>query len=169
MKLIFDKKDIIKGAIVYPIGDTIATLILGEFNWIRFFGILVVGATLYAFEVPNYFRWIEMKTKQLVGTKKTMAKTLLAIAFFNPLWIFRHLFFIKLFTGKLAIVNDTGISLNSLWHIALQSFLAGAVISFIANYIIQNKIKLEGRFLASAIFSGLMAIFYAFSEVLFAN
>ena len=167
MALIFDKKDIIKGAVVYTIGDTIATLVLGEFNWMRFFGVMFIGATLYAFEVPNYFRWIEKITKQLVGTKKTLIKTLLAIVFFNPLWIFRHLFFIKLFTGQLACINGTGITISNLWHIALQSFLAGAVISFIANYIIQNKIKLEGRFLASAIFSGLMAIFYAFSEVMF--
>jgi len=170
MNWIFTKQDIVKGAIVYTLGDTIATLILGEFNWIRFFGIMFIGATLYAFEVPNYFKWIENKTKQLVGTKRTLTKTFLAIAFFNPLWIARHLFFIKLFTNQLSFINPTNpksISLGNLWHIALQSFIAGAVISFIANYMIQNKIKLEGRFLASAIFSGLMAIFYAFSETLF--
>jgi hypothetical protein len=170
MSWIFTKQDIVKGAIVYTLGDTIATLILGEFNWVRFFGIMFIGATLYAFEVPNYFKWIEEKTKNLLGTKRTMAKTFLAITFFNPLWIARHIFFIKLFTGQLAFLNQNNpnaLTMASLWHIALQSFLAGAIISFIANYIIQNKIKLEGRFLASAIFSGLMAIFYAFSETLF--
>jgi len=170
MNWIFTKQDIVKGAIVYTLGDTIATLILGEFNWIRFFGIMFIGAILYAFEVPNYFKWIEEKTKNLLGTKRTLAKTLLAIAFFNPLWIARHIFFIKLFMGQMAFMNPNNpnaLTMGSLWHIALQSFIAGALVSFIANYIIQNKIKLEGRFLASAIFSGLMAIFYAFSESLF--
>ncbi len=168
MNFIFTKQDAIKGAIVYPLGDTIATLILGEFSWIRFFGIMLIGATIYAFEVPNYFRWIDTKTKHILGLKKTLIKTLLAIAYFNPLWIARHLFFIKLFTGQLALFHaNDGMTLQTLWSIALQSFWAGAVLSFIANFIIQNKIKLSGRFLASAIFSGLMAIFYAFSETLF--
>ncbi|WP_217701394.1 hypothetical protein [Tenacibaculum aiptasiae] len=90
-----------------------------------------------------------------------MAKTGLAIAYFNPLWIFRHLAFIKLFTGNYDLIN------SQLLIIACWSFLANIPISFIANYLIQNKIRLDWRFMASAIFSALMAIYYALSETIF--
>ena len=122
---------------------------------------VLIGATLYAFEIPNYFSWIVKKTNTLSGLKLTLTKTTLAIAYFNPLWIARHLFFIKLFSGNLNDIN------MHLLVIALWSFLANIPISFIANYIIQNKIHLNWRFLASAIFSALMAIYYALSETIF--
>ncbi len=129
--------------------------------WSRLIGMLFIGATVYAFEIPNYFYWIEKKTINLSGISKTLAKTALAILYFNPLWITRHLFFIKLFSGNLQEVS------NNLLIIALWSFLVNIPISFIANYIIQNKFKIKWRFIASAIFSGLMAIYYAFSENIF--
>lgn len=122
---------------------------------------MLIGATVYAFEVPNYFAWIDERTASLNGIKKTLAKTGLAIAYFNPLWIFRHLAFIKLFSGNYAQIN------SHLLTIALWSFLANIPISFIANFIIQNKIRLDWRFVASAIFSALMAIYYALSETIF--
>ncbi|MFK5959368.1 MAG: hypothetical protein QM495_10950 [Lutibacter sp.] len=122
---------------------------------------VLIGATLYAFEIPNYFNWIVYKTTNLKGLKLTLTKTTLAIAYFNPLWIARHLFFIKLFSGNLNAINI------HLLEIACWSFLANIPISFIANYLIQNKIHLNWRFLASAIFSALMAIYYALSETIF--
>ncbi len=129
--------------------------------WSRLFGMLFIGATVYAFEIPNYFYWIEKKTINLSGISKTLAKTALAILYFNPLWIARHLFFIKLFSGNLQEVS------SNLLIISLWSFLVNIPISFIANYIIQNKFHFKWRFIASAIFSGLMAIYYAFSENIF--
>ena len=122
---------------------------------------MLVGATIYAFEIPNYFNWIDKKTIQLSGIKKTLSKTGLAIAYFNPLWIFRHLAFIKLFSGNFNDINF------NLLEIAFLSFLVNIPISFVANYIIQNNIKLNWRFLASAIFSAIMAIYYALSETIF--
>ncbi len=122
---------------------------------------MLIGATVYAFEIPNYFAWIDKKTSSISGIKKTLAKTGLAILYFNPLWIFRHLAFIKLFTGNYDQINI------SLMQIAILSFVVNIPISFIANYLIQNKIKLNWRFLASAIFSALMAIYYALSETIF--
>jgi len=124
-------------------------------------GMVFVGATVYALEIPNYFDWIVKKTKHFIGLKATLAKTGLAILYFNPIWIARHLLFIKFFSGHLDAIG---------WHlleIAFWSFLANILISFIANYIIQNRIKLKWRFLASAIFSAVMAIYYALSETLF--
>lgn len=122
---------------------------------------VIVGATIYAFEIPNYFAWIDKRTLSLIGIKKTLAKTGLAIAYFNPLWIFRHLAFIKLFSGNYTQIN------SNLMIIAFWSFLVNIPISFLANYLIQNKAKLEWRFMASAIFSAIMAIYYALSETIF--
>lgn len=124
-------------------------------------GMLLIGATIYAFEIPNYFTWIDQKTVSLNGFKKTLAKTSLAIAYFNPLWIFRHLVFIKLFSGNYAQINI------QLFLIAVWSFIANIPISLVANFIIQNKIRLDWRFMASAIFSAAMAIYYALSETIF--
>lgn len=160
-KLLYTRSNIIRGAIIYSAGDTIAALLLEEFSWYRLLGMIFIGATIYAFEIPNYFNWIERKTKGFSNHKLTMAKTSLAIAYFNPIWIFRHLVFIKLFTANLSQIDV------ALFQIACWSFLVNIPISFIANYAIQNKVHLDWRFLASAIFSAIMAIYYALSETIF--
>ena len=160
-RLSYTRPNIIRGAIIYSAGDTLAALLLNEFSWYRLLGMVCIGATIYAFEIPNYFNWIDKKTKDFPNYKLTLAKTGLAIAYFNPLWIFRHLVFIKLFTGNLDQIDV------SLFQIALWSFLVNIPISFIANYLIQNKVRLNWRFLASAIFSAIMAIYYALSETIF--
>lgn len=157
----YKKQNILKGALIYSAGDTIAALLLDEFSWMRLLGMVLIGATFYAFEIPNYFDWIVKKTKDLKGIKATLTKTVLAILYFNPLWIARHLLFIKLFSGQFEEIGF------NLLQIAFWSFLVNIPISFIANYIIQNRFKLKWRFLGSAIFSAIMAIYYALSETLF--
>ncbi|MDC1162413.1 hypothetical protein OAT18_03115 [Tenacibaculum sp.] len=122
---------------------------------------VLIGATIYAFEIPNYFAWIDKKTIKLNGIEKAFTKMGLAVAYFNPIWIFRHLAFIKLFSGNYEQIN------SNLFIIACWSFLVNIPISFIGNYFIQNKIHLDWRFIASAIFSALMAIYYALSETIF--
>ncbi len=121
----------------------------------------MIGATIYAFEIPNYFAWIDKKTTNFNGVKKTLVKTGLAIAYFNPLWIFRHLALIKLFSGNYEQINA------HLLTIALLSFVVNIPISFAANFMIQNKIRLDWRFMVSALFSAIMAIYYALSETIF--
>lgn len=160
-KLHYKTSNILKGALIYSAGDTVAALLLNEFSIYRLLGMMLVGATVYAFEIPNYFDWIVRKTEHLTGIKATLTKTGLAILYFNPLWIARHLLFIKLFSGQFQDVNF------GLLKIAFWSFLANILISFVANYIIQNRFKMKWRFLGSAIFSALMAIYYALSETLF--
>jgi len=159
--LVYSKNNIIKGALIYSVGDSIAALILHEFSLTRLLGMMFIGATFYAFEIPNYFKWIETKTQNLKGFTYLLSKTGLAIAYFNPLWIARHLFFIKLFSGQFNALNW------NILNIALISFAVNIPISFFANFIIQTKTPLKWRFLASAIFSALMAIYYALSETLF--
>jgi len=136
-------------------------LLLDEFALSRLLGMMFIGATFYAFEIPNYFDWIVKRTQALKGIKATLTKTLLAIVYFNPLWIARHLLFIKLFSGQLHAINF------NLLEIAFWSFLVNIPISFIANYIIQNRFKLQWRFIGSAVFSAIMAIYYALSETIF--
>ncbi|WP_218845001.1 hypothetical protein [Winogradskyella pacifica] len=122
---------------------------------------MFIGATFYAFEIPNYFDWIVKTTQFRKGTKATLSKTILAIAYFNPLWIARHLLFIKLFSGQVEAIGF------NLLEIAFWSFLVNIPISFMANYIIQNRFRQKWRFLGSAVFSALMAIYYALSETIF--
>jgi len=161
LKLEYTKQNIIKGALIYSAGDAVASLLIDEFSWVRVIGMMCIGATLYAFEIPNYFKWIDSKTNHYAGTKLWLSKTILAILYFNPLWIIRHLFFIKLFSVCYAQIEI------DIFRIGLYSFIVNIPISFIANFIIQNKIKLSYRFMSSAIFSALMAIYYALSLVLF--
>ncbi len=158
MSFIYRRSDIIRGGLIYTIGDAIAALIAQEFLWIRVLGILIIGATVYAFEIPNYFRWIDKQTQGKTGWKASLKRTLLAMLYFNPLWIARHILFIKLITGA---YDEIGWGLLMVGTI---SFLVNVPISLVANYLIQNKVGLKHRFLASAIFSGLMAIYYSLSD-----
>ncbi|AUC75194.1 hypothetical protein CW732_05690 [Olleya sp. Bg11-27] len=161
MALHYKTQNILKGALIYSAGDTIAALIVDEFYWHRLLGMAFVGATFYAFEIPNYFDWIVKKTKDLKGARAVLSKTGLAIAYFNPLWVARHLLFIKLFSAQF---NAIGFNLI---QIAFWSFLVNIPISFLANYLIQNRFKLKWRFLGSAIYSAIMAIYYALGETIF--
>ena len=160
-RLRYDKKDIIKGALVYPVGDTIAMLISGNFSITRLLGVLLIGSTVYAFEIPNYFRWINLRFTQKKTASSSFKRAALAQLYFNPLWIARHLLFINLFSQKW---DSVGLHLLPA---ALLSFICLFPISFSVNYLIQQKLKLRWRFLGSAIFSGLTAIYYALSEVIF--
>ena len=157
----YSKQNILRGAIIYASGDTIAALILNEFSLMRLLGMVFIGATVYAFEIPNYFAWIETKTKNFTGLKQKFSKTSLAILYFNPLWISRHLLFIMLMSGHLQELSWDLVRIGSL------SFLVNIPISIVANYIIQNIIHLKWRFFSSAAFSALMAIYYALSIVIF--
>jgi len=157
----YTKNNILKGALIYSAGDTIAAVLLDEFSIYRLLGMVLIGATVYAFEIPNYFSWIDTKTTNYKGVKRTLVKTGLAIAYFNPLWIFRHLAFIKLFSGNYQQIN------TELMYIAVLSFLVNIPISFVANYLIQNEVRLNWRFVVSALFSAIMAIYYALSETIF--
>ena len=161
MKWKYSGINVLRGAVIYTCGDSIAALLLGEFQWSRLLGLGLVGATFYAFEIPNYFNWIEKKVAEGKGLKASLCKTALAMLYFNPVWIARHLFFIELFSGRVEDISW------GLMRAALFSFLANIPISLLGNYFIQNVIRLRWRFLASAVFSALMAIYYAVSRVLF--
>ncbi len=139
-----------------------AALITNEFALSRTLGMMMVGSTLYALEIPNYFRWIDRRSSNQTGWALALRRTLLALAYFNPLWIARHLFFIKVFSAQWAVITP------QIFVVGTYSFLANIPIAFLANYMIQNKLPYDWRFTGSALFSAAMAIYYALSEVFFA-
>ena len=149
------------GGIIYMTGDTIAAFLNHEADLWRSIGIFAVGSTLYAFEIKTYFRWIDKKVNVFGGLKRIWIKTCLALLYFNPLWIARHLCIVFLVSGKGDQITV------SLLQTALTAFLVNIPFSIIANYLIQNKTALEYRFWASALFSGVMAIYYSMSSVWF--
>ncbi len=161
MTLEYKTSNIIRGSLIYMVGDTTAALLSDEFSWLRLAGILLIGATFYAFEIPNYFKWIDKKVSHSGTLKSKLLRASLAMLYFNPLWIARHILFIKLFMGQYNQISWGLISIGVL------SFLVNIPVSLGANYLIQNKITSEKRFIASAIFSGLMAVYYSLSSIWF--
>ncbi len=159
--LSFKWKASLTGALIYLTGDSIAALITEQFTVWRALGIVLVGASFYAFEIQSYFAWIERKMQNIPDQKRKFYKTFLALVYFNPLWIARHMVFIALFSGKISDV-DTQV----LW-LALTGFVYNIPVSILANYLIQNVVPLHWRFPASASFSGLMAIYYSLIPMLF--
>jgi hypothetical protein len=157
----YTRQNILRGLVIYSAGDSVAALILGELSLYRMLGIMFVGSAVYALEIPHYFGWIDRRFAQSQNLRTSIARAGLAILYFNPLWIARHLFFIKLFSG---LWQEIGWNLLAL---GLWSFLANIPISGIANYLIQNQLPLKWRFFGSATFSAMMAIYYALSERIF--
>ena len=155
MKFDYTRANVLRGFLIYATGDTLAALLQNQFSFSRMAGMMLLGATLYAFEIPNYFKWIDTKLENKPTLWNSLQRTGLSLLYFSPLWVFRHLIFIKLFSGKLDEISW------DLLRVASVSFLVNLPISFSANYLIQNKVPLRHRFMASALFSAVMAVYYA--------
>ncbi len=161
MKFRYRTSDVLRGVLIYAIGDTIASIILSDFSLVRMMGMMFIGGTVYAFEIPNWFRWIDAKTAGTIGPGGSLSRAGLAILYFNPLWIARHLLFIQILEGSWSSINW------NLLRLGLYAFIANVPVAFAANYVIQNRVSLKWRFFASAVFSSLMAIYYALSQIIF--
>jgi len=147
----------LQGALIFAIGDTIASVLQHQFSWTQLLGVFVISGTLYAWETPLAFRWIDRTVKGRTGVVAGLTRAFLALVYFNPIWIARHMLFLLLFSGRWEEIG---------WHlllIATKSWAASVPVSMLANYIIQNKIKMRRRYIASAVFSGNVAIYYALS------
>ncbi len=155
----FRKTDSLNGALIYALGDGLATLITGEFLWTRTLGMALVGGTVYAFEVPNVFHWIHHMSRNHGRVSAVAIRTCLAIAYFSPIWVARHFLFIKIFGGMW-----DEISWMLLWR-AAQSFGASVPVLIVGNAVVQGALPIRHRFVGASIFSGLLALYYAISEV----
>jgi hypothetical protein len=158
----YTRANILRGGIVYALGEAVAMLILGKFLVWKMLGMMLLGGTLYALEIPAYFAWIARRTAQIQGWKGQLVRAVLAWLYFNPVWIARHLAFAKIFSGAWNQVSW------DILPIAAKSFLWSLPISLFGNFIIQNYVPERHRFLASGVFSGLNAVYYALSATMFA-
>ncbi len=161
----FFNRDRSTGLIAYPVGDWIAQMIMGDISYYRVVVMALAGGFVYAFEIPRWFAWIDRRFPQW------WARTFAAIVYFNPLWIARHLLLITVSTAGNRLLEQEfwRISIRDSLAAGVQSFAGAIVLSAIGNYLIQNPVPLRLRFLASAIFSGLMAIYYALSQNFFSG
>ncbi len=153
----------LRGMLIYGSGDTAAALILGEFSLVRMIGMALVGAVVYAIEVPNWFHWIDKRVQDRCDWRSALQRTGLALLYFNPVWIARHLLFIQLFSANWQQIDWSLLSLGC------YSFLVNIPIAAIANYLIQNRLSFRWRFTASALFSACMALYYALAPHLFGS
>ena len=156
------RQDVITGALLFAIGDTIATLLTGHFLYQRMLAMLVIGGSLYAWEIPSYFSFLKRRFHQ-PGRLNALKRTLLATLFFNPLWIARHLVFIKVILGEWSMISP------DILVLATQSFLYCLPASLLANYIILNVVSGRWCFFFSSIYSALTVIYFALSEVIFSS
>ena len=161
MSFIYTRANIVRGLLIYTIGDTVAALIQGNFSLTRMLGMMLIGATVYAFEVPNYFQYIARKITGPNSFLNSLKRTGMSMLYFSPLWVARHLIFIKLFSGQWHEISW------NLLRVASLSFMYNIPVSASANYFIQNKLPLHYRFMGSAVFSALMAVYYALAATWF--
>ncbi len=157
MLLHFSKRNAVQSALIYSSGDAIAALILSSWSFERMIGIAIIGGTLYALEIPNYFHWIHTRTEALNKFPAAVQRTIYAMLYFNPIWIARHLAFVQIFSGQTFQLSWT------LFWTGYNSFAVNIPVTVVINYLIQNRVPIRRRFLTSSIFSGVMAIYYAMS------
>jgi len=178
--------DMLEGFLVYGLGDLAAQIILGSPNLIRTIGIGLIGSSFYALEVPLWFRMIEgtfchasdkIRVCQLFQEPDTdnicrldyKGRTLMAMSYFNPIWVARHMFFISLLNAisKGYVFNAPFKIFITLIPVAAKSFLVCIPVIIAGNYIVQNKIKMKYRLIGSAILSSICALWFAVSKVIF--
>lgn len=153
--------DMLRAGLIYGTGDTVAAWLTGNFSWHRCIGMTLIGALLYAPEIRSWFGWIARRFEGAERHRAQWSRALLALLWFNPLWIARHALFIRLTSG-----NWQGINANLL-TVGATAFLYNFPVALAANWLIQNRIALRWRLTASAAFSAMMAIWYALAEVWF--
>ncbi|EKE02669.1 MAG: hypothetical protein ACD_20C00347G0006 [uncultured bacterium] len=161
--------------LLYPIGDGLGQLISQEFHPYRVLAITIAALLFYQWEIPLWFKLLDnfkIQQGQLKnsfnfkillnenGKLNWLGKTIGAISYFNPIWIARHMFILTLGTTPLILINAQSAISNSL-ILGLKSFIVNLPLSFIGNYVVQNKLPLNYRFLGSVILTCLFTISYA--------
>lgn len=153
-------QDALTGGILFALGDSLGALIGGEFLVQRMLGMIILGGTLYAWEIPNYFQHLARRFNQ-AGYLNALQRTLASGLFFNPLWIARHMLFIQIFAGQWQTISA------DIFIVASWAFIYGFPFSLLFNYLLQNVISMRWRFLSSSIYSALTVIYYALLDFIF--
>ena len=169
------KINLLVGWLLYPLGDLLGQVLLGRFSLERTGVITLLGGLLYRFEIPRWFLMLDNyrpaskaillpftnKSGPRTGHLNWLGRTLGAMAYFNPLWIARHVFFIYLATHQFQLPDGLSTVLIDCLKVGWQSFLANLPISLLGNYLIQEKLPYQYRFAGSAGLSAFMASLYA--------
>lgn len=150
----YTKRNLLVGVLTYPIGDSIGAIILNEFSIYRLLGVALLTLVFYSVEIPLFFGWIDRYTKRF-KTKFSIisVRALLAVVYFNPLWIARQDVVIHLCLGD-------PLSWNILSK-ATDTYFTSLLVAILGNILIQGFIHLKYRFLSSGIFSIVMNMIYA--------
>lgn len=163
--------------VLYPAGDGIAQLILGEVSLTRLLALSLVGGIIYQAETPRWFRWLDQWRISPATAQKTpwrwltqpdetqyrlnwIGRMLGSMSLFSPPWITRHMLILKLSTTPWHHIALTS-TLPELWLAACKSFLTNLPLSIVGNYIIQARLPLQYRFWGSICMSGIMGIAFA--------
>ena len=180
------------GWVLYPLGDLIGQIIMDDVNPIRYITVMIAGGIIYRFEIPRWFHFLDSFRlsvdtelrypilKRLVHEDETglrfnwLGKTLGAALYFNPLWIARHLFFIKVATLITPGMNwYSDVDFIAVLITALKSgtisFFTNLPIALIGNYLIQERMNLRYRFVGSAVLTTVLNAKYAIEFVLFSK
>lgn len=180
------------GWVLYPLGDIVGQIIMDDVNPVRYIAVMIAGGIIYRFEIPRWFHFLDSfrlsidaghrfpPLRRLVHEDDTglrlnwLGKTLGAALYFNPLWIARHLFFIKVATLVGPDMNwYTDVDYIAIIIASLKSgtisFLTNLPIALIGNYLIQEHMNLRYRFVGSAALTTVLNAKYAIEFVLFSK
>jgi hypothetical protein len=153
----YTRANALRGLLIYSSGDSIAALLLGEFSVTRLAVIALLGSTVYALEIPNWFYQVDRMVRP-GGTRAALLRTLLALAYFNPLWVARHM-------ALIGWASSGSLPGWGILAVASHAFVLNIPLALTANLLIQNKVPAPWRFTASALYSALMAVYYAVGRV----
>lgn len=175
------KTDKFSGWIIYPVGDLIAQLILGDVSFLRLLIITLVGRYIYAIETPKWFGflatwktntepkgWVRFFWDEHLGKYyfNWITKSVGSTFWFHPIWIARHMLVLELaniLTGQTSLLEFLPQALK----LGTASFIMQFPVAILVNYIIICRVKPETRFIWASIFSGLLSIYYAVMLVYF--
>lgn len=139
---------------LYPLADLFVQLIMHEFNILRLLTVALAGGLVYRREIPTWF--LQLDLARLSGVGRTIG----SLIYFNPLWIARHILFLKIATSSWTEIASGALVLAAVL-LGVKSFLLNLPITFLGNYIIQTKLPADVRYLGSIVLSGLLAVIYA--------
>jgi hypothetical protein len=152
---LYTQRDVAVGLVIYAAGDSAAALLRNQYSVGRMLGVMLAGALVYSLEVPRWFRWIDRRTANLSGVVRAVSRTGLALLYFNPLWIARHLLLLHAFSQEWDAIAW------SLLRTGALSWLVNVPLALLGNFVVQTLVPLRYRFFGSALFSALMAVYYA--------